>query len=172
MSERNTEFRAFYQRNRIDDLLAFYNERRTQSRSASGRTLILSGVLLAAGSVATVLAAGVMEWNVLWSTLATVLPAISSALVAYTALFDFDRRSTIFENAAQAIQAELGTGPGQQHAMTGWAAEQNTAELVERVERVVRLELDQQALTLLQIQISNEGEDFNHGGLCAANADE
>lgn len=153
MSERNLELLHYYKHNRIDDQLAFYSHRRSQSQRASGQTLILSGMLLGVAAVTTVLAATHLEWDALWSILAIILPAASSAFVAYAALFDFDQQARIFGNAGMAIQAASRPRPDP-YSVQG--PEENAGELVVRVESALRQELAEQAPALPLAQIDDE----------------
>ena len=103
MSERNKQLLGYYRKNRIEDQLKFYTDRRDLFDRASGQGLAISAMLLAFASAVSALAGTTVGWTQVWSALSAVLPAISTALAAYLALYAFDQQSKIYGDAMRAV---------------------------------------------------------------------
>lgn len=157
MSERNKELLRFYEANRINDQMKFYASRRTQFDRATGQGLAVSAVLLGFATAAGALAGTATGWTEGWSAIATILPAVSTALAAYLALYAFEQQSKIYGDAAHALQAASSRRPDPEAGRDGRTAEQNIAEYVLRVEGVFRREQGQWGQLTSQIQITDRG---------------
>jgi hypothetical protein len=96
----------------------FYTPRSSEYRSAYRQSLVLTGVLLALGAVAGVLAsANVGGQRVLWSVLAAAFPALSTALIAYDGLFAFERLAKLYRDVVGSVRrVEKPSGPNLQAA--------------------------------------------------------
>lgn len=140
MSDRSRQLLAFYHRHRIDDQLAFYQRRRELFDQATGQALALSAMLLGFSSAAAALAGTDIGWTALWAALATILPAASSALAAYNALYAFEQQAKIYGDAIRAVHAASRPGAGPERARGDLDAEANVAALVTGVEAALRQE--------------------------------
>jgi hypothetical protein len=158
MSERNQEFLEFYQENRIQDQLKFYRDRRDLFDRATGQGLAISATLLGFAAAVSALAGTTVGWVKVWSALAAILPAMSTALAAYIALYAFEQQSKIYGDARRAVLAASRplpdlTPPQGQGDPT---PEENIAEFVKRVEGALRQEQGQWGQLTSQIQISDQ----------------
>lgn len=156
MSERNRELLRFYRQHRIGDQLGFYASRREQFDRATGQGLAISAMLLGLASAAGALAGTALGWARVWSALAAILPAMSTALAAYIALYAFEQQSKIYGDAARAVQAASRPMPDPGAPQDGQTPEDNTAELVKRVEGALRQEQAQWGQLTSQIQITDQ----------------
>jgi hypothetical protein len=156
VSERTTEFLQFYEQHRIRDQLGFYGGRREQFDRATGQALAISAMLLGFAAAAAALAGAAVGGREAWSALAAILPAISTALAAYIALYAFEQQSKIYGDAARAVRAASRPVPDLNVPQDGRSAEENIAELVRRVEGALRQEQAQWGQLTSQIQISDQ----------------
>lgn len=156
MSERNRELLRFYGQHRIGDQLGFYASRRDQFDRATGQGLAISATLLGFASAASALAGTALGWAKAWSALAAILPAISTALAAYIALYAFEQQSKIYADAARAVQAASQPMPNPDAPQDGRTPEENVAQLVKRVEGALRQEQAQWGQLTSQIQITDQ----------------
>lgn len=156
MSERNRELLRFYGQHRIGDQLGFYASRRDQFDRATGQGLAISATLLGFASAASALAGTALAWAKAWSALAAILPAISTALAAYIALYAFEQQSKIYADAARAVHAASRPMPNPDAPQDGRTPEENVAQLVKRVEGALRQEQAQWGQLTSQIQITDQ----------------
>ena len=158
MSERDQELVKFYQKYRIEDQLTFYRDRRDLFDRATGQGLAISATLLGFAAAVSALAGTTVGWVKVWSALAAILPAMSTALAAYIALYAFEQQSKIYGDARRAVLAASRplpdlTPPQGQGDPT---PEENIAEFVKRVEGALRQEQGQWGQLTSQIQISDQ----------------
>ena len=139
MSSRANQVLDLYRSARLEDQLRYYQNRRTQFERAHGQLLIASAVLLGATSTVSALAGAEIEGKLVWAVMAAILPILSTALVAYGALFAFDRHAKLYADAARNLG--LLEEPDLSHAGDEQAQETVT-NYVEQVEKVFR---DEQA---------------------------
>jgi hypothetical protein len=156
VTDRNSELLQFYQQNRIDDQLSFYNSRLEQFDRATGQGLAFSAMLLGFASAAGALAGTALGWAHWWSAVAAILSAASTTLAAYISLYAFEQQSKIYGDAARAVRgaARPALAPGA--AQDGPPSEDDVAELVRRVEVVFRQEQAQWGQLTSQIQITDQ----------------
>jgi hypothetical protein len=102
---RDQELLDFYQRHRIEDQLTFYRSRTELFDRAGGQALAISATLLGFSSAVSALAGVDGGWARWWATLATILPAVSTALAAFTAVYAFEQQSKIYGDAIRAVHA-------------------------------------------------------------------
>jgi hypothetical protein len=93
-----------------------------------------------------------------WSALAAILPAMSTALAAYIALYAFEQQSKIYGDAAQAVQAAARSTPRPGTAQDERPLEEDPAELVKRVEGALQQEQAQWGQLTSQIQIPDQAK--------------
>jgi len=138
MSDRDDELRAFYLAHRVDDQLRFYRSRRELFDRAAGQALAVSATLLGFSSAASALAGADAGWSALWAALATILPAASTALSAFTGLYAFEQQSKIYGDAVRALQAAA--RPAVAVDAEAVPSGPDVGALVERVEAALRQE--------------------------------
>jgi hypothetical protein len=161
MSERSSELRQFYEAQRINDQVRFYTRRKDEFERATGQALAISAMLLGFSSAVGALAGTAVAWARAWSALAAILPAVSTALAAYIALYAFEQQSKIYGDAARAVQAASRNTPRPSTALDENPVEDNednTAELVRRVEEALRQEQAQWGQLTSQTQISDQAK--------------
>jgi hypothetical protein len=134
MTERNRQFLAFYQEQRIDDQLRFYSGRSAEFDRATGQVLALSAMLLGFATAASALAGTHIRGTAVWSALAVILPAACTALAAYNALYAFEQQAQIYNDARRAVMAASRPKPSAD------ASPADIAEMVQRVEAAFRQE--------------------------------
>jgi hypothetical protein len=158
VSERSRELLRFYRARRIDDQLRFYSSRRELFERANGQALAVAATLLGFASAASALAGADVGWTATWSALATILPATSSALTAYSAVYAFDQQSKIYGDAVRSVHAA--SRPSSQLDVAGGSpsSDENIAELVRRVEGVLRQEQGQWGQLTSQVQLTDDTE--------------
>jgi SMODS and SLOG-associating 2TM effector domain 1 len=133
VSSRADQVLALYKAARVQDQIGFYQTRRGQFERAHGQLLVASAVLLGVTSTVSALAGASIEGKQIWAALAAILPAISTALAAYGALFGFDRYAKLYTDAVRNLG--LLEEPDLSHATDAEAAVRTYVEQVEKVFR-------------------------------------
>jgi len=154
VSEWSSELQQFYGEYRIDDQLRFYAERRDLFDRAIGQGLAVSAVLLGFASAAGALAGAALGWGEVWSALAAILPAMSTALAAFIALYAFEQQAKIYGDAVRAVQAA--SHPVLDSGAPDGDPDKNATELVRRVEGALLQEQGQWGQLTAQIQIPDQ----------------
>ena len=137
MSEREQQLASVYREHRLRHQRRHYDDRRDEYQRAGGQIALLTATLLALGGVAGVLSsADAFGARDAWAILATAAPALGTALLAYEALFGFERNAKIFGDASAALQlAELQRPqPDDPAAIAAW---------IEQVEGILQREQGQ-----------------------------
>jgi hypothetical protein len=140
VSSRADQVLELYRAARLRDQLGYYENRRTQFERAHSQLLIASAVLLGTTSTVSALAGADIEGKLVWAVLAAILPALATALVAYGALFAFDRHAKLFADASRNLS--LLEEPDLSHA-TNRQAEEAVTNYVAQVEKIFRDEQSQ-----------------------------
>jgi SMODS and SLOG-associating 2TM effector domain 1 len=141
MRERDQQFLALYQKHRFDDQRAFYESRRREFEAARDEVLWLTAVFMVlTAAVAALASANVGGLSSLWSILAVVFPALSTALSAYNALYAFERQAKIYGDAANALLRTRADSPDLSPTMDDAAFQEALSAHVEQVEQILRLE--------------------------------
>lgn len=158
VQQRNQDLLKFYQQARIEDQLKFYRDRRDLFDRATGQGLAISATLLGFAAAVSALAGTTVGWVKVWSALAAILPAVSTALAAYLSLYAFEQQSKIYGDARRAVLAASRPLPdlNPPHNHAGPAPEENVADLVKRVEGALRQEQGQWGQLTSQIQITDQ----------------
>jgi predicted trehalose synthase len=155
VSQRTGQLLSFYQKQRIDDQLDFYGRRRALFDHAANQALALSAILLGFTTAVAALTGTNVGPAWLWAILATVLPAAATALTSYSSLYAFEQQSKIYGDAVRALHAATrpvaDPDPAAQRS-----TDEDAAELVKRVEAVLRQEQAQWGQLTSQIQIPDE----------------
>ena len=155
MSSREREFLELYREARLLDQLNFYEARKREFEAAHGQVLAVSAVVFGLASTVGVLAGLDTSGKLVFAILATVLPAISTALSAYEGVFGFERHAKIYDDAARSLKRI--EEPDLQKEPDGAAA---LAAYVEQVENVFRREQAQWG----QLQSEAQGTGDLAGG--------
>lgn len=155
MNPRTGQLLSFYREHRIDDQLGFYTRRRALFDRAANQALALSAILLGFTTAVAALTGTNVGPAWLWSILATVLPAASTALTSYSTLYAFEQQSKIYGDAVRAAHAAARPVADPDPAAPR-SPEQNAAELIKRVEAVFRQEQAQWGQLTSQMEIPDE----------------
>jgi hypothetical protein len=156
VSERNSKLVSYYRKYRIEDQLGFYAGRKDLFDRAVGQALALSAMLLGLASAASALAGTKVGWTEVWSAASAILPAISTALAAYLALYAFDQQAKIYGDAVRAVHAAARSVPNPHVSEGGRPPEENLADFVKNVEDAFRKENSQWGQLTSQIQIAKD----------------
>jgi hypothetical protein len=141
VSSRADQVLDLYRVARMEDQLGFYDKRRTEFHRAHGELLVVSAVLLGATSTASALAGVEIRGKLVWAIFAAILPALSTAVAAYGALFAFERQAKLYGDAVRNLG--LLEEPDLSHAADHGDAGEAVTKYVEQVERVFRDEQSQ-----------------------------
>jgi hypothetical protein len=165
LNPRTDQLLGFYREHRINDQLGFYTRRRALYDRAANQALALSAILLGFTTAVAALTGAHIGAAWLWAILATVLPAASTALTSYSSLYAFEQQSKIYGDAVRAARAAARSvadrpvadrsvaDPG---STASRSAEEDTAELIKRVEAVFRQEQAQWGQLTSQVEIPDE----------------
>lgn len=104
MSERSKQALAFYYEARVKDQLDYYTAASAEYERASSQSLALAAVLLSVTTLAGTLAGLDITGKIGWAIAAAVLPALSTVLAAYEALFGFERVGKLFSDAIRSMR--------------------------------------------------------------------
>jgi SMODS and SLOG-associating 2TM effector domain 1 len=115
MSERDEEFLRCYQAHRFEDQLRWYEGRISEFNRARGQVNWLSWLVLVATAAAAFAGGADLEHKALWSTAATVLPAIATMLAAYDGLYSFERIAKLYQDATDAMGVARADSPAVRH---------------------------------------------------------
>ena len=96
---------SYYRKYRVDDQLDFYASRRDLFDRATGQGLAVSAMLLGFASAVSALAGTGVGWTEVWTAASAILPAISTALAAYLALYAFDQQSKLHGDFLRATRS-------------------------------------------------------------------
>lgn len=100
---REEQFLAVYGRCRVDDQLAFYKARVEEFTTARRQIALLAAVIFGLSSAVGVLAGLELEGKAVIAIFGVVLPAASTALTAYDALYGFERHAKLYADARRAL---------------------------------------------------------------------
>lgn len=89
MAERDREFLAYYERHRVTDQTEYYRGKSAWHDSRAKILVVAAGLGMFAASLSAVMG---------WHVVASVLPAVSGALVAVGGLYQFERNHSRFRN--------------------------------------------------------------------------
>lgn len=144
MSKRDEQFLALYQQYRFEDQRGWYKRRHAEFEAVHGQVVTLTGLLMVlAGTVAALAAAGVGGLNALWAVLAVVLPALSMALSAYNGLYAFERQTKLYRDAANMMHRARADAPDLGPRLGDAGYRRALSDYVEKVEEILRREQGQ-----------------------------
>ena len=141
MTERDQQFLALYKNRRFQDQRDFYESRRREFEAARDQVLWLTSVfMILTAAVAALGSANVGGPRWVWSILAIVFPALSTALSAYNAFYAFERQGKIYGDAANALLRARADSPDLNPPMDDAVFEKALGAHVEQVEQILRNE--------------------------------
>jgi hypothetical protein len=105
VTDRSDQVLALYDTCRFGEQLGWYRSRGELFDAAAAQAAVVSAVLLGLTSAASALAGASTGHPQLWTALAAILPALTTALAAYAALYAFDRQSKLYADASRALVA-------------------------------------------------------------------
>jgi hypothetical protein len=158
VSEHSSQLLGYYRKYRVDDQLGFYAGRTDLFDRAAGQGLAVSAMLLGLASAVGALAGTRVGWTEVWSAASAILPAVSTALAAYLALYAFDQQSKLYSDAVRAVQAAVRPMPDPNFRQGGRLPEESVADFVEKVEGAFRKENAQWGQLTSQIQITDQAK--------------
>jgi SMODS and SLOG-associating 2TM effector domain 1 len=138
MTERDQQFLALYKSRRFQDQRDFYESRRREFDAARDQVLWLTSVfMILTAAVAALGSANVGGSRWVWSILAIVFPALSTALSAYNAFYAFERQGKIYGDAANALLRARADSPDLNPPMDDAAFEKALGAHVEQIEQIL-----------------------------------
>lgn len=104
MSERSRQALTLYRAARVEDQVDYYRRTSAEYDRAGAQSVALSAVLLSLTSLAGALAGLEISGKMGWAIAAAVIPAVSTAVAAYDAVFGFDRFSKLYGDAMRSLR--------------------------------------------------------------------
>ncbi len=140
MAERDRQFLRLYRTERIADQANYFLDSSNRYSRSAKFLIIFAGVLMFLSSLSGW--ATTEDWlgvSWMWNLIATVLPAISGAVVAIRAVYEFERNQSRYRRTRldlRKLDAELSPNPDSR----GDELQQQIRTLVERVEELLAAE--------------------------------
>ena len=94
---------AFYDECRLDNQLDFYERRSEEFGAAANQLAVVSAVLLGLTAGMSALATNGWGLTTTFAILAIALPALSTALVGYGALYAFEQQQKLYRDAVRSL---------------------------------------------------------------------
>jgi hypothetical protein len=104
MSDRLRQALMLYRAARVDDQVDYYRRTSAEYDRAGAQSVALSAVLLSLTTLAGTLAGLEISGKLGWAIAAAVIPAVSTAIAAYDAMFGFERVSKLFGDAIRSLR--------------------------------------------------------------------
>lgn len=140
MSDRDREFLRYYNHYRVQDQVRYYGNRSGWHERRAHWLIAAAGAAMFGASVASL--AGAQGWfglTALWKAVSTVIPAVSGAIVAFRALYEFDRNHTRFLNTSYDLRrADVELRPGEN--LSGEELRAATVRYVAEIENLLSRE--------------------------------
>ncbi|HZS03981.1 MAG TPA: SLATT domain-containing protein [Blastocatellia bacterium] len=143
MTERDKQFLTLYQTHRYEDQKRWYDQREQEFESAHRQGVILTVSLLALTAIVSVMPDGWLWSKQVWTVLGVVLPALSTALSAYTALYAFKQQARLYQDASRALHRTEAADPNLSPASGDAAYHRQLVTYVAQVEDIFRKEQGQ-----------------------------
>jgi SMODS and SLOG-associating 2TM effector domain 1 len=157
--ERQRQFLSLYGRWRADDQLRWYAARLDEFNRARAQAITLTGILLILTTTSSALAAAdAAGQRTLWAVLATLFPALSTALAAYVALHGYHRVAKLYDAAAGSLRGLRVDQPRAPPA-SEFAEQEKLGEYVASVEGILRREQGQWGQLASEARRPPPGED-------------
>jgi SMODS and SLOG-associating 2TM effector domain 1 len=133
---RAKQFAALYAKDRIQDQLGFYRDRRTAAERARDQAIHAKWALSTLAAIAGSVGAAVPDWRAGLAIAAAFLAAAATAVAAYQSLYGYPRLAKIYQDAERSLAALNAAGAGFNADLP---AEQIRA-VADRVESIFRQE--------------------------------
>jgi hypothetical protein len=163
MTDRERDFLRYYDAHRVEDQISYYRSKSGWHGRRAQALVILAGIIMFLSSVAAWAAAlGWFGLGAVWHSLATVMPAISAAVVGVRSLYEFDRNHTRFQNTLYDLRhaaAELRPAAG----LSGEELREAMGRYVTEVETLLSRENRQWVKLASTAGVSETGEQVGGG---------
>jgi hypothetical protein len=156
MSRRSDEVLMLYRAARVEDQVDYYRRTSTEYDRAGAQSVALAAVLLSLTTLAGTLAGLEISGKLGWAIAATVIPAVSTALAAYDAVFGFERVSKLYADAMRSLR--LIEEPDLAVIEDDAEAEAEVAAYAESVEAVLLKEQAQWGQLTAEIEVAGADE--------------
>jgi hypothetical protein len=148
---------ALYREARVDDQLRYYGAAAAEYERANAQSVAVAAVLLSVTTLAGTLAGLDITGKLGWAVVAAVVPAVSTALAAYEALFGFERIGKLYTDAVQSLRRlEL---PDLAAAADDADAAGKVAEYAVAVETVLRNEQSQWGQLTAKLDVAVDSDE-------------
>jgi hypothetical protein len=104
VSSREQQFVELYRRARVEDQRTYYEDTARRFEAAHRQLLLGSAVVFGLSGAIAVLSGTEVPGKLVWAILAAVLPAVTTAIVAYQGLFSFERVAKLYRDAARNLR--------------------------------------------------------------------
>jgi SMODS and SLOG-associating 2TM effector domain 1 len=104
MNERSRQALALYRAARVEDQVDYYRRSSAEYDRAGAQSVALSAVLLSLTTLAGTVAGLEISGKMGWAIAAAVIPAVTTALAAYEAIFGFERVSKLYGDAIRSLR--------------------------------------------------------------------
>ena len=145
---------ALYREARVDDQLRYYGATAAEYERANAQSVAVAAVLLSFTTLAATLAGLDITGKLAWAVVAAVIPAVSTALAAYEALFGFERIGKLYGDAVRSLRRleapDLTTDDADAAA--------KVAAYAVAVETVLRNEQSQWGQLAAKLDVAGEGD--------------
>jgi hypothetical protein len=101
----------FYRRCRLENQRNFYRSRSEEFGAAADQAAILAAILLGLTGIVSALATGEWGGKTALTILAIALPALSTALAGYAALYAFEQQQKLYRDALRALGKQAAVQP-------------------------------------------------------------
>jgi hypothetical protein len=148
---------ALYREARVDDQLRYYGATAAEYERANAQSVAVAAVLLSVTTLAGTLAGLDITGKLGWAVAAAVIPALSTALAAYEALFGFERVGKLYEDAVRSLRrVEV---PDLAAAKDAVDAAKKVADYAVAVETVLRNEQSQWGQLTAKVDVAGKGDE-------------
>jgi hypothetical protein len=138
VNERAQQFVEVYRQARVEDQLKYYDRSARKLESAHRQLLLTSAVVFGLSGAFGLIAGLDVPGKLVWAIVATILPALTTALSAFEGLYAFERLAKLYGDAARNLKRvqspKLADGEDERAAVAGYVAD---------VERIFRNERGQ-----------------------------
>jgi SMODS and SLOG-associating 2TM effector domain 1 len=101
---------AFYNEYRLDNQLDFYQRRSEEFGAAANQLAAVSAVMLGLTAIVSALATHESGLKTTFAVLAIALPALSTALAGYGALYAFEQQQKLYGDAVRSLHEARAVG--------------------------------------------------------------
>jgi hypothetical protein len=138
VNERAQQFVEVYRQARVEDQLKYYDRSAKKLESAHRQLLLTSAVVFGLSGAFGLIAGLDVPGKLVWAIVATILPALTTALSAFEGLYAFERLAKLYGDAARNLKRvqspKLADGEDERAAVARYVAD---------VERIFRNERGQ-----------------------------